>query len=186
MHIKSTFTGILRAYPIIMLYSTMLLYIMTSDMDFLYLLIVLWIGEAINYGLKYKFFKPIFGDNIPFLGRGARPYEAKNCGLFLYSKQKKKIKSYGMPSGHSQNSALFATFLILKLLEGSINTVSTMTKIAIIGGLSLGVMVSRWVFKCHTIQQILIGASLGTFFGYSAFKFKDYVIFAVKNLHFKN
>lgn len=179
MHIKSTFSGILRAYPIIMLYSTMLLYIMTSDMDFLYLLIVLWIGEGVNYGLKYKFFKPIFGDNIPLLGRGARPYAAKDCGLFLSRKQKKKLKSYGMPSGHSQNSALFATFLILKLLEGGINNVSMMTKIAIIGGLSLSVMVSRWIFKCHTIGQILLGATLGTFFGYFAFKFKDYVYFVM-------
>ena len=58
MHIKSTINGILRAYPIIMMYSTMMLYIMSSDLDYLYLLIVLWIGEGINYNLKY-FFNPI-------------------------------------------------------------------------------------------------------------------------------
>ena len=176
MAIKSTISGILRAYPIIMMYSTLLLYVMTSDMDFLYLLIVLFLGEGINFTLKYKFLKPIFGDHIPILGQGSRPVGAKDCGLFLSSKKsKKKITSYGMPSGHSQNSALFAIFLILKLLGNGIN-ISTIVKIAIISGLSLSVMVSRWVFKCHTVGQIAIGAALGTFFGVTAFKFKDYVL----------
>ena len=184
MHIKSTINGILRAYPIIMIYSTMILYIMTSDLDFLYLLIVLWIGEGINYNLKYNFFKPLFGDNIPLLGRGARPYAAKNCGLFLSKKQKKKLTSYGMPSGHSQNSALFATFLILKLLSNEVTNVSSYIKMAIIAGWSLSVMVSRWVFKCHTVQQIIIGAGLGIFFGFSAFKLKDYVLFVVNKSAF--
>jgi membrane-associated phospholipid phosphatase len=184
MSIKSTISGILRAYPIIMMYSTGLLYIMTSDIDFLYLLIVLWIGEGINYNLKYNFFKPIFGDNIPLLGKGSRPYGAKNCGVFLSKKQKKKISSYGMPSGHSQNSAIFATFLILKLLEKGINNISNIPKILIIAGWSLSVMISRWVFKCHTISQILIGATLGIFFGSTAFKFKDYVYFIVNKSAF--
>lgn len=184
MHIKSTINGILRAYPIIMMYSTMMLYIMSSDLDYLYLLIVLWIGEGINYNLKYNFFRPIFGDNIPFLGRGARPYAAKNCGLFLSKKQKKKLTSYGMPSGHSQNSALFATFLILKLLSSGVTNVSSYIKIAVIAGWSLSVMVSRLVFKCHTVQQIIIGAALGTFFGFSAFKLKDYVLFVVNKSAF--
>ena len=184
MHIKSTINGILRAYPIIMMYSTMMLYIMSSDMDYLYLLIVLWIGEGINYNLKYNFFRPIFGDNIPFLGRGARPYAAKDCGLFLSKKQKKKLTSYGMPSGHSQNSALFATFLILKLLSSGVTNIQSYIKIAIIAGWSLSVMVSRWVFKCHTVQQIIIGAALGTFFGFSAFKLKDYVLFVINKSNF--
>ena len=184
MHIKSTINGILRAYPIIMMYSTMMLYIMSSDMDYLYLLIVLWIGEGINYNLKYNFFRPIFGDNIPFLGRGARPYAAKDCGLFLSKKQKKKLTSYGMPSGHSQNSALFATFLILKLLSSGVTNIQSYIKIAIIAGWSLSVMVSRWVFKCHTVQQIIIGAALGTFFGFSAFKLKDYVLFVINKSAF--
>ena len=184
MHIKSTINGILRAYPIIMIYSTMMLYIMSSDLDYLYLLIVLWIGEGINYNLKYNFFRPIFGDNIPFLGRGARPYAAKNCGLFLSKKQKKKLTSYGMPSGHSQNSALFATFLILKLLSSGVSNVSSYIKIAVIAGWSLSVMVSRWVFKCHTVQQIIIGAALGTFFGFSAFKMKDYILFVINKSAF--
>ena len=156
---------------------------MTSDLDYLYLLIVLWIGEGINYNLKYNFFRPIFGDNIPLLGRGARPYAAKNCGLFLSKKQKKKLKSYGMPSGHSQNSALFATFLILKLFSSGAN-VTSYIKMAIIAGWSISVMISRWVFKCHTVQQILIGAGLGAFFGYSAFKVKDYVLFVVNKSAF--
>ena len=77
MTIKSTIEGILRAYPVIMMYSTLLLYIMTSDFDYLYLFFALWIGEGINYNLKYNFFRPIFGDNIPSIGRGARPYGAK-------------------------------------------------------------------------------------------------------------
>ena len=44
--------------------------------------------------------------------------------------------------------------------------------------------VSRWVFKCHTVQQIIIGAALGTFFGFSAFKLKDYVLFVINKSFF--
>ena len=175
MHIKSTITGILRSYPIIMMYSTLLIYIMTSDIDYLYLLLVLWIGEGVNYNLKYNFFKPIFGDNIPILGRGARPYGAKQCGLFLSKKEKKKLSSYGMPSGHSQNSAIFATFLILKLLNSGKN-LSNMLKIFYIAIWTLSVMISRWVFNCHTVGQILVGGSLGSVLGYSAFKYKDLLL----------
>jgi len=175
MAIKSTISGILRAYPVIMMYSTVLLYVMTSDFDFLYLLIMLFLGEGINYTLKYKVLKPIFGDHIPILGQGSRPTGAKDCGIFL-SKKEKKLTSYGMPSGHSQNSALFATFLILKLLGEGIN-ISLIVKIAIIAGWSLSVMVSRWVFNCHTVGQILIGATLGIFFGATAFKCKDFYKF---------
>ena len=68
-----------------------------------------------------------------------------------------------MPSGHSQNSALFATFLILKLLGEGIN-ISLIIKIAIIGGLSLSVMASRWVFKCHTVGQITNWCDIGDIF----------------------
>jgi|TARA_B110000008_G_scaffold259023_1_gene278472 membrane-associated phospholipid phosphatase len=178
MAINSTISGILRAYPVIMMYSTVLLYIMTSDLDFLYLLMMLFLGEGINHTLKYKVLKPIFGDHIPILGQGSRPAGAKDCGIFL-SKKEKKLTSYGMPSGHSQNSALFATFLILKLLGEGIN-ISLIIKIAIIGGLSLSVMASRWIFNCHTVGQILIGATLGIFFGATAFKFKDYVYFVMR------
>ena len=85
-----------------------------------------------------------------------------------------------MPSGHSQNAALFSTFLILKLLNNKSN-ISNLIKIAYITMWGLSVMISRWVFKCHTVQQILIGAMLGSFFGFSAFKIKDYVFFVVKN-----
>ena len=175
MAIKSTISGILRAYPVIMMYSTGLLYIMTSDLDFLYLLIVLWMGEGLNFTLKYKILKPIFGDNIPILGQGSRPSGAKDCGVFLSKKEKKKLTSYGMPSGHSQNSAIFATFLILKLLEDGLN-ITSIIKIATIAGLSVSVMASRWVFKCHTVGQILIGGILGTFLGTIAFKLKKYVL----------
>ena len=138
MTIKSTIEGILRAYPVIMMYSTLLLYIMTSDFDYLYLFFALWIGEGINYNLKYNFFRPIFGDNIPFLGRGARPYAAKDCGLFL-SKKQKKINFLWNAIRHSQNSALFATFLILKLLSSGVTNIQSYIKIAIIAGWSLSV-----------------------------------------------
>ena len=169
MHIKSTINGILRAYPIVMMYSTMMLYIMSSDLDYLYLLIVLWIGEGINYNLKYNFFKPIFGDNIPFLGRGARPYAAKDCGLFLSRKQQKKLTSYGMPSGHSQNIAMFSTYMILKLLNSTIsNNIKTIGYIFFIG-LTLYIMWSRVYMICHTVQQTIVGSSIGILLGYSLF-----------------
>lgn len=175
MVINEVFNGILRSYPVIMMYSTIIMYIISSDIDFLYLLFILAVGEGINYNLKYNFFKPVFGKNIPLLGRGARPKGAKQCGLFI-TKKEKKINSYGMPSGHSQNSALFLVFLVLKILsENKLNSQSIL-KIGFLTFWSISVMISRWVFKCHTVSQILIGGSLGSLLGYSAFKYKNLLL----------
>ena len=59
-----------------------------------YIVFINTITEFINRFLKYGFFKPLFGTNIPLLGRGARPKGAKNCGLI---KTNTVSKSYGMP-----------------------------------------------------------------------------------------
>ena len=175
MSINRVFGGILRSYPVIMMYSTIIMYILSSDLDFLYLLLVLLVGEGINYNLKYNFFKPIFGKDIPLLGRGARPKGAKQCGLFITTKEK-KLTSYGMPSGHSQNSALFLVFLILKILSENKLDSHSILKILFLAFWSFSVMISRWIFNCHTIGQILVGGSLGSIIGYSAFKYKDLLL----------
>ena len=73
----------------------------------------------------------------------------------------------------------FYIFNFFKLLNNR-NSISNLVKIAYISIWGLSVMFSRWVFKCHTVQQIIIGATLGTFFGYGAFKIKDYVFFVIK------
>ena len=77
MAINSTISGILRAYPVIMMYSTVLLYIMTSDLDFLYLLMMLFLGEGINHTLKYKVFKAYFWRSYSDLGSGFKTGRCK-------------------------------------------------------------------------------------------------------------
>ena len=54
-----------------------------------YIVFINTITEFINRFLKYGFFKPLFGTNIPLLGRGARPKGAKKL---WFNKNKYSIK----------------------------------------------------------------------------------------------
>ena len=84
-----------------------------------YLFFAQIIGEQINHILKYYIVKPMLGDKTyPIIGSGARPKGAVDCGL-MRSGTKKKCTSYGMPSGHSQSSLFFSTYMILTLMKNN-------------------------------------------------------------------
>lgn len=127
-----------------------------------YIVFINTITEFINRFLKYGFFKPLFGTNIPLLGRGARPKGAKNCGLV---KTNTISKSYGMPSGHSQLAFTTSTFIILKLYE-SYNVIGM-----ILAGLaSIWISYSRVKLNCHTPMQCILGSLIGILIGYTSYK----------------
>ena len=78
----------------------------------IYLFMFLIISNLVNGVLKYRIAKPLMGDKYyPILGKGIRPKEQQ---IVEYGKILPDItKSYGMPSGHSQEAG-FATYMILK------------------------------------------------------------------------
>ena len=152
-----------RASPVIMNIVMFSLTWILQNHDYLYFFIALICCDALNHIMKYSIVKPIMGDKkYPILGTGTRPKGAKNCGIY---KNGKKSTSYGMPSGHSQSASIFSTILCLQVNEMFINE---MLKASIQFGLilfALSVMYSRVRYGCHTVQQTIVGGTLGIILG---------------------
>lgn len=158
--------GTARAYPLITILSSFIGFFLTNNDNLLFLGIVLIINDKFNGILKNYLFKPILGNtNHIILGLGKRPNGAKNCGYFTNCNAKPST-TYGMPSGHSQSTLFFSTYVILNLLNNDFNN-----NIKIFGTLlfiliSIGIMYSRVYLNCHTIQQVIIGGIIGIILGY--------------------
>ena len=164
--------GLARAYPLITITTMLLNYFMTNNIESLMLSGALVINDMINFVLKYWIVKPLLGDKKYFLiGSGSRPKGAKNCSLFV-EKNASFSKSYGMPSGHSQNAAFFSTYAIMGILNNPAFS-NKFIFIAIFIVLALSVMYSRVFLKCHTVQQIAIGGLLGSILGLQYYNNKD-------------
>tara|TARA_B110001450_G_scaffold60509_1_gene57226 strand:+ start:282 stop:833 length:552 start_codon:yes stop_codon:yes gene_type:complete len=167
--------GIFRAYPIITAFSSLIGYFSSGNIDLLMLLVALLINDLINAFLKYKICAPLMGNNKwSIFGYGTRPKGAKHCGTFIKPGSNGIPKgSYGMPSGHSQNAMFFTTYMILHLINSNYNKLTKNVGIGLFSIIGIIVMYSRIYFKCHTIQQVLIGGLIGGTLGALYFKNKD-------------
>lgn len=84
-----------------------------------------------------------------------------------------KPGSYGMPSGHMQNTTTGGSFLFLFTKNTALRTYILLQ--TFITGYQ------RWYYKKHTIQQILAGATIGTVSGtLYYYLFKQYDKFLLK------
>ena len=175
---------ILRAMPVMTVFYSTVNLIQNPGYKAFILFIALMYDKIFNVGMKTfaEFGYDLYGkDEIPVLGRGKRPEGAKNTACFL--KYPEQIStSFGMPSGHSQNAWLFATYLIMNILYNSnytnnlldnniignktiINCLKLCSVITVIGIASM-VSISRVIERCHTIQQVVIGGMIGSLLGY--------------------
>ena len=150
-----------RASPGIIQFGALIYGLFIDNIGY-YIIFINTISEFINRFLKYGFFKPLFGKNIPLLGRGSRPNGAKNCGLI---KTNIVSKSYGMPSGHSQFAFTTSSFIILKLYE-SYNFIGML----LAGIASIWISYSRVKLNCHTPMQSIMGSLIGILIGYISYK----------------
>jgi membrane-associated phospholipid phosphatase len=177
-------SGILRAYPIITSFSCVIGYFTSGNIDLLMLLVANTVNDLINNFLKYKICVPLMGDKRwGIFGYGTRPKGAKHCGIFVKPNSNGIPKgSYGMPSGHSQNAIFFTTYMILHLINSNYNTLTKNVGIGLFSFLGIMVMYSRVYFKCHTIQQVLIGGLIGGTLGALYFKNKDKLKEKIKKL----
>ncbi len=160
-----------RIYPLIVQIISFLMYFINLDKDFLILGIIMILSEIINGGLKNLICKPLMGNKYyPIIGLGRRPDGANNCGLYYVGKDNVS-SSYGMPSGHSQNSAVFSTFMLMKVLNSDLS--DTYKTLSIIGFplLLIYIMWSRVYLGCHTIQQTIIGSTIGIVIGYYVYNY---------------
>ena len=119
--------------------------IFNKHVYFFVYIIMFVLNKVINQMLK-KLFK------------GSRPTNAKK---FLYSDNFSKTK-YGMPSGHSQLTffSIVYTYLVT-------NKFIPWTLLLLIIGLI--VMYERFIFRNHTVLQLITGAALGSFMAYFSY-----------------
>lgn len=77
-----------------------------------------------------------------------------------------KFKDYGMPSGHAQMAAFVTTFFLLyakdyKYVFGTIFTAIT-----------LATLYQRYKYRAHSLFQIIVGALIGIFMGFTSSYFE--------------
>jgi membrane-associated phospholipid phosphatase len=99
---------------------------------------------------------------------GTFPVKGAKCvGCSKFPKGRRS-RSYGLPSGHSQELVFTATFWTLYLIQQ--NLVSQQWGVIFLLWVSaILVMVQRWLSGCHTKLQIQLGGSLGIITGLLAF-----------------
>jgi membrane-associated phospholipid phosphatase len=89
---------------------------------------------------------------------GMRP-QTKSC-YFIESSN--VAKNNGLPSGHCQSMAVFATWMVLLTWKLSTNTVLKTTVFTLAAALIYLMMYSRSVYyKCHTWTQSVVGSIIG-------------------------
>ena len=167
MHkVKVYVEGVARAWPIIIIIVPFLSYFLTNDIDLLLLSIMLTlVDRIISPFLKNYIFKNLMGTkNYPILGIGKRPKGAKDTGCFL-TKNDEISNTYGMPSGHATSACFFSIYTINKIFASSMNQITKIVGISLFISLGLGIMYSRVKFRCHTIQQVILGGIFGGIFG---------------------
>ena len=112
--IKKFSVVIARAFPAIITAVTLINVFVNYNRSSVMLAILVLFSEFTTPFLKEFLFKGLMGDKTyPILGSGLRPKGAMNCGIIANGK---KATSYGMPSGHSQVTTAFVTYIILTIL----------------------------------------------------------------------
>ena len=168
MNIKSTIIGLLRSAPIMIMVYSFIVGLIFKLPFVIYFSLYCLLASYLFFFLK-KFFKDIIYKDkkkIPILGMGARPKGAKHCGQFINEDNLSGVStSYGMPSGHAGSMVIIAVFWIMYLLDNQKNTLYRNLMILLISSISFSVMASRYYFKCHTIEHIVVGGFFGLIFG---------------------
>lgn len=96
--------------------------------------------------------------------RPPNPIKFLNKDRFVKSK-----RPFGMPSGHSENVFFSLTFIYLFFHR--INA-----WIILLGVIGIITMYQRYTFHNHTITQLIMGAIVGSVFGYLAYKLTTTII----------
>ena len=167
--------SILRASPAISFVIVLTMFILTQSDMYLFLVVLIFLGELLNNILKHAVFKPIMKNTKwPLLGYGTRPSYSKNSSQFGDINKPPHKYTYGMPSGHSQTALLVATFLILMITDYHGNTIPKYIQYILISSLfvfTVSVLWSRLYLRCHTIQQVTLGSIIGGIIGYYGYYF---------------
>jgi membrane-associated phospholipid phosphatase len=89
----------------------------------------------------------------------ARPTnEQKIIEIGIVNGARISFDKFGMPSGHAQNCGYLLSFITLVLNDPFITT--------LYASISIISLFQRYLYRNHTILQLLIGAFIGIFIGY--------------------
>jgi len=171
----NTIISILRASPALSFVISFVLFITTQIDMYLFLMVLIFLGELLNNVLKHGVFKPLMKNNKwPILGYGTRPLNSKNSSQFGNINKSPHKHTYGMPSGHSQTALLFATFITLMITDYHSSSLSKYTQYILVSSLvvfTVSILWSRIYLNCHTIQQVTLGSIIGGIIGYYGYYF---------------
>ena len=165
--IKNTATSM----PYTIYLSAILASLVSGDYKFvLFAAFALLFGDGAN-ALEKQIFK--FASNESDWGKrpqgcGIRDSQKGTCtGCGIYPEFGKTSSTWGMPSGHAQITAFAATFWTLYILAKQKDDPksSIISRIIVIWLIALAVWIQRIYSRCHSIPQILVGASFGAGFG---------------------
>ncbi len=167
---------IAREYPTILFIISITIMFFGNRNEGIILFLGFLTSEVLNKILK-TCCRSIIGDkNIPIIGMGKRPpvavFQLPQDGKMY----KTSINSYGMPSGHSQLATLFSTYIILRTYHNTTLSYSHKLSIYVLMiFLSIYVIYGRIKENWHTIQQTVIGGTIGVVLGY--FTYKSYIVY---------
>lgn len=135
----------------ITLFISLMISIFTKKPFYIILTILITISELSNIIFKFICKKIMGKKTYKIIGNGRRP-------------KKIKSNSYGMPSGHSQFAGSVSTYIILHNYKNIVIVISSIMGM-------LYIMYSRVYEKFHTVQQTIIGSSIGCILGYYAYEY---------------
>tara|TARA_B100001093_G_scaffold396250_1_gene383302 strand:+ start:236 stop:934 length:699 start_codon:yes stop_codon:yes gene_type:complete len=167
---------IAREYPTLLFIISITIMFFGNKKEGIILFLAFLTSEVLNKILKTCCRNVMGTKNYPIIGRGIRPpvavFELPQDGKMY----KTSIQSYGMPSGHSQLATLFSTYIILRTYNNSALTLQHKLLIyALMLFLAYYVIYSRIKEYWHTIQQTVIGGTIGIILGF--FTYKTYNIY---------
>ena len=158
--------GLARAFTVIVPATSILLGILFRQNIGIYFGLFIILMDVINRGIKNGL-KQLYGDHeeLALLGRGARPEGAKHCGSFVDVDSDGRPSSFGMPSGHAQVAFITGIFWTLYLHNKYGLDTQNVFSMILLWSICLGIPYSRVYFRCHTVQQVIVGGLLGLLFG---------------------
>jgi len=165
-----------REYPTLLFIIAITIMFFGNRNEGIILFIAFLVSEILNKILKILCKMIMKDKKFPILGYGKRPpvavFELPQDGKMY----KTSISSYGMPSGHSQIAVLFSTYIIYRTYyNSSLSIVNKSFINSLMVFLAFYVMYNRVKEYWHTVQQTIVGSTIGYILGY--FTYKSYVIY---------
>jgi membrane-associated phospholipid phosphatase len=140
----------------------------------LLVLVVLWLVlKSIDPGMDivvYVMGLIVSGGINTLLKRWIGQPRPQNPRKFLYSEHfDRRQRTYGMPSGHSQNVVYSIAYLY-----GSVPDPGPWVGLGC-AVVAMATWIERWQFHNHTISQLAVGAVVGVALAYFVIRLRDFV-----------